>query len=259
MARTRQLKPDFFLHETLALRSPLARLLFEGLWVLADREGRLEDRPARIKAQIFPYHEADMSALLSELDGEFIDRYAVSGSHYIEILNFKKHQHIHPDEKISVIPKNQGIPGDFKTRSEIMPFSSSPSSSTSPSPTPKQIAPSPTVSEPAILEFPTVGSGPKVWGLTVAKIKEYEGSYPGVDVLSECRKALQWCRDTPAKRKTPKGMPAFLSRWLSRQQDAGRNYGASRPGVLGRVVGAAAPVAGKFDKFDNPNGNKNGF
>jgi len=33
----------------------LARLLYPGLWMLADREGRLEDRPLRIKAEILPY------------------------------------------------------------------------------------------------------------------------------------------------------------------------------------------------------------
>jgi hypothetical protein len=133
MARSRQLKPDFFLNEHLALLPALTRLAFMGLWLLADREGRLEDRPARIKAQLFPYHEADLEAILASLAPAWIERYEAEGQRLIQIVNFKKHQHVHPDEKKSVIPAPPGIPGDPRRSPEIMPCSSSPSSSTSPS------------------------------------------------------------------------------------------------------------------------------
>ena len=142
MPRTRQLKHDFFLNEELAAVEPIGRLLFAGLWVLADREGRLEDRPARIKAQLFPYEEMDIDGLLLRLACGFIQRYQANGGRYIQIPNFKKHQHIHPDEKASQFPGppdlNQEIPGDFKTSQEIMPYSPSPSFSPSNSPSPKQ-------------------------------------------------------------------------------------------------------------------------
>ena len=55
MARAKNIKPGFFTNEQLAECSFAARLLFVGLWTLADREGRLEDRPRRIRAQVFPY------------------------------------------------------------------------------------------------------------------------------------------------------------------------------------------------------------
>ncbi len=55
MARTRQISPKFFKHEDLCALSPLHRLLFEGMWCEADREGRLEDRPRRLKAEILPF------------------------------------------------------------------------------------------------------------------------------------------------------------------------------------------------------------
>jgi hypothetical protein len=76
--RARLLKPGLFLNERLAEVSPLGRLLFPALWCLADREGRLEDRPKRIKAEALPYDNADISALLDELEaGGFIRRYEV--------------------------------------------------------------------------------------------------------------------------------------------------------------------------------------
>ena len=54
MARARILKPGFFANELLAEIHPYGRLLFAGLWTLADREGRLEDRPKRIVRCDFP-------------------------------------------------------------------------------------------------------------------------------------------------------------------------------------------------------------
>lgn len=141
MPRTRQLKHDFFLNEDLAARSPMSRLLFAGLWLLADRDGRLEDRPAKIRAQLFPYEEADIEGFLLELAaGGFIYRYAIDGSCYIVIPKFKSHQHIHPDEKASTLPPPSEIPGNPRKSPEIMPSSTSPSSSpsTSFSPSPVQ-------------------------------------------------------------------------------------------------------------------------
>ena len=50
--RARNLKPGFFQNEYLADLPPLARILFCGLWCSADRNGRLEYRPKKIKAEI---------------------------------------------------------------------------------------------------------------------------------------------------------------------------------------------------------------
>jgi hypothetical protein len=72
---------------------------------------------------------------------------------------------------------------------------------------------------PTVLTYPCVGKGPKEWALTEAKLAEYAGAFPGIDALSECRKALQWVKDNPANAKTARGLPAFLGRWLGRAQD----------------------------------------
>jgi hypothetical protein len=79
------------------------------------------------------------------------------------------------------------------------------------------------------MEFPTVGKGSKTWGLTSAKLAEYQEAFPGVDVEAECRKARQWCIDNSTKRKTAKGMPAFLGRWLAKVQDGPRAGGSGSP------------------------------
>jgi len=113
MARARNIKPGFFSNETLAELQPLARLLFIGLWTVADREGRLEDRPQRIKALVLPYDDCDVEVLLANLaekrdsDGEpaFIMRYEASRKRFIQIVNWHKHQQPHCKEKPSTLPE----------------------------------------------------------------------------------------------------------------------------------------------------------
>lgn len=83
-----------------------------------------------------------------------------------------------------------------------------------------------------VLTFPTVGTGPRSWDLTAPKLAEYREAYPGVDVLAECRKALQWCRDNPSRRKTAGGMPKFLAGWLGRAQDRGGPAAAKSKGEV---------------------------
>lgn len=93
--RIRTIKPGFFTHEEIAELSPLARILFIGLWCMADVAGRLEDRPKRIKIEVLPYDKADADALLNEIQGRgFIERYAVDGVRIIQVKNFEKHQRI---------------------------------------------------------------------------------------------------------------------------------------------------------------------
>lgn len=109
MSRARNIKPKFFRNEDLAEIEPLGRLLFAGLWCEADREGRLEDRPKRIKAAILPYDNCDIDALLASLsDRGFILRYQSNGSRYLQIVNFSKHQNPHVREVASVIPAPDG-------------------------------------------------------------------------------------------------------------------------------------------------------
>jgi len=105
MPRARNIKPQFFKNEELVELSFDRRLLFIGLWTLADREGRLEDRPKRIKMEVFPADDVDVDTALAELESRgFIVRYVVEGNQYIHINNFTKHQNPHKNEAPSSIP-----------------------------------------------------------------------------------------------------------------------------------------------------------
>lgn len=93
--RIRTIKPEFWKHDGIAELEYATRLLFIALWCIADRRGRMEDRPRRIKAECFPYDELDVDAMLSELQASgFIDRYEVEGVRIIEVRSFEKHQRL---------------------------------------------------------------------------------------------------------------------------------------------------------------------
>ena len=110
MARARNIKPGFFKNEDLAECSVWARLLFPGLWMLADREGRIEDRPKRIKGEIFPFDAIEVDPLLGELvNWGFIRRYLIDGKRCIQINNFQVHQSPHGTEKDSDLPDESGV------------------------------------------------------------------------------------------------------------------------------------------------------
>lgn len=109
MARARNIKPGFFRNADLVELPMEARLLFIGIWTLADRAGRLEDRPKQIKMEIFPADNIDCDALIGMLaETGMLLRYAVDGKRYLQVTNFVKHQNPHRDEKASILPYECG-------------------------------------------------------------------------------------------------------------------------------------------------------
>ena len=115
MARARNIKPGLFVNCELGELAPVVRLLFIGLWCLADKDGRLKDKPKSIKVQILPWDDVDVDELLGQLDPLFIRRYEVDGGRYIQINNFERHQHPHPNEKSQGFPE---LPCNYTTSHE---------------------------------------------------------------------------------------------------------------------------------------------
>lgn len=243
MARSRNIKPSLFKNELLGVSDPLHTVLFIGLWTIADREGRLEDRPMRIKAEVFPYRDGlSVEPLLQWLHKHgFIVRYVVEGRACIQIVNFAKHQNPHKNEVESDIPEmsratpeitgavceDSGAASDFIGTAPadsllLIPDSLNtdslklnPDSLTSLEP---QAA-----SKPAAVEhpdeladvdpFPCVGMS-KEYRLTQSLMATWVKAYPNLDVLAEMRKAQAWCVTNASNRKTTGGMPKFLNSWL---------------------------------------------
>lgn len=105
MARARNLKPGFFSDAELTECDFWVRLLFAGLWTIADRSGRIEDRPKQIKIDIFPADTVDVEDGLRQLaERHLIVRYKSSSRQYILVKNFERHQNPHKNEPASTLP-----------------------------------------------------------------------------------------------------------------------------------------------------------
>lgn len=95
MARIRSIKPEFWTDEKVVALSPLARLLFIGLWNFCDDYGRMEFSLRRIKLQILPSDPTDCSGEFGEIRREgLVQDYEVDGKHYLQIVHFEKHQKV---------------------------------------------------------------------------------------------------------------------------------------------------------------------
>jgi hypothetical protein len=112
MPRMRCLKPSFFTDSELAELPPLHRLAFQGLWCVADRDGRLEDKPRELKVQVLPYDDCDFEQILVDLarpkrggaEPGFIIRYQAGARRCIQITHFAQHQKPHPKEASCNLP-----------------------------------------------------------------------------------------------------------------------------------------------------------
>lgn len=105
MSRSRNIKPGFFKNDLLVALPFEVRLLFIGLWTEADRAGRLEDRPLKIRMSVFPADNVDVEAGLQALHGAgFIHRYQAGEIKCIQILAWDKHQNPHCKEAASTLP-----------------------------------------------------------------------------------------------------------------------------------------------------------
>ena len=111
MARARNIKARHYGQRSVSRHGSADAPLFIYLWMLADREGRMEDRPKRIAAQALPYDRAaNVEDMLDELTAAgFIARYQVGADKFIQIVNFVKHQNPHGTERNSEIPDENGV------------------------------------------------------------------------------------------------------------------------------------------------------
>jgi len=101
MPRARNIKPGFFKDAKVVACSFPARLLFAGLWCLADYVGRVKYVPVEIKMEIFPGDNVNIEDLMTELSQQkLIEIYREhSESTLVQVLGFSKHQNPHQNER----------------------------------------------------------------------------------------------------------------------------------------------------------------
>lgn len=131
MSRIRSVHPGLWTDERFVSVSPLARLLFMGIWNEADDQGSFEWSPLKLKMRLLPADNADAGTLLAELEAAgCVRRYEVEGRQLGAVRNFTTYQR--PKKPNSVYPqpdevrnfvgiKAASVPNQFPTASEIAP------------------------------------------------------------------------------------------------------------------------------------------
>jgi hypothetical protein len=116
MARIRTVKPEFWTSAQIMECSPMARLLFIGMWNFADDAGRMAYSPKTLKAQIYPSDDIkiqDVERLIVELSTNgLILIYSAEDKEFIQVTGWQ-HQKIDK-------PKKSNIPAPFVDESSII-------------------------------------------------------------------------------------------------------------------------------------------
>lgn len=98
MARIRTTKPEFWTSEQVMECSPIARLLFIGMWNFCDDGGNHPASARTLKAEIFPsddFTSTDVQRLLDELSSNsLIKLYTAQGKDFYHVTGWDKHQKI---------------------------------------------------------------------------------------------------------------------------------------------------------------------
>lgn len=223
MARIRTIKPEFFTSEDIVELSPLARLLYIALWCEADREGRLMWKPRTFKMRYLPADDCDVEAICSQLvAAQLVKLY---GEGFAHIPKFGLHQHLNPREAASLLPdphasttrqprvKDASVTA--KTRvSDAQGGREGKGRSNAPTPNEVDAAAPPMIALPLNdgTEHP----------VSSAMVSEWSASFPAVDVPQALRTMRAWLVAKPARRKTARGVNAFVVGWLGREQDSGK-------------------------------------
>lgn len=99
MARKRMIDPNIWQSEDFGKLSTLGKLIFIGLFSLADDEGRGRSNPVYLKSTLFPYEEGirstDIDKTLSEISSNMsVIFYSCDGSSYYSLYNWNAWQKI---------------------------------------------------------------------------------------------------------------------------------------------------------------------
>ena len=229
MARIRTIKPEFFTSEDIVSLSPLARLLYVALWCEADREGRLLWKPRTFKMRYLPADDCSVEALCDELVTASLVKLYGEGLAFIP--KFGLHQHLNPREAASTLPDPHAsltrrarvghATVTVKTRdSDAQVGREGKGKEGDKDASPDGDGPE----APPLVSIPLNDGSDH--GITASQVAEWSSSFPAVNVLQQLRQMRAWCIAKPERRKTARGVKAFVVGWLGREQDKGRQPSA---------------------------------
>lgn len=248
--------------------------LWSYLITYVDDFGRGSAEPAIIKGFVFPLRsnvtEKSIQTALRDLATMgMIHLYDVEGDSFLCFPNWDKHQRIRqkvsrfpaPDEtKYSELRQDAASCGELRQDAAECGLNPNPNTNTNTNPNtnPKYSCAEPEtasapeaddlpfgepepdfmpepIPDPVFISLPLVGNDSHE--ITETEVDEYRALYPAVDVEQELRNMRGWLMDNPTRRKTKRGIAAFVGNWLRKEQDRGKSAGGytAPRSVPGRV------------------------
>ena len=203
--------------------------LWAYLITYVDDYGRGSADPELLKGFVFPRRkgvtEGTIQKTLAELaTAGSVILYEVGGEPYLCFPNWGEHQTVR--NKVSKYPAPED--GEITSASNCNQLKSIASkcsrnpiqSESNPNPNPKNISAEPlAASAPPVISLP-LNDG-TFYDVSEEQCHEWAGLYPAVDVIQQLRGMLGWLNANPSKKKTRRGIPAFINRWLAKEQDRG--------------------------------------
>lgn len=83
-----------------------------------------------------------------------------------------------------------------------------------------------------------------LYRVTTDDVATWTALYPAVDVMQELRKMAGWLDANPSRRKTARGIRAFIANWLSKQQDRGNGHQTAAKRTTGDRAMAGSDALG---------------
>ena len=197
-----------------------------------DDYGRGSADPELLKGFVFPrrkeVREQDIRKALAALErtGSIL-LYDVAGEPYFCFPNWSEHQRIQTKKSKYPAPADCDMSRWLTVIHGDPPPESNPNPNPESESNPKEGGGEPQAASPPVVSIP-LNDGTE-YPVSQEQCQEWAGVYPAVDVIQQLREMREWCINNPAKRKTPKGLRGFITRWLAKEQDRGGRKGAKGP------------------------------
>lgn len=219
-----------------------AEVFYRRLFSIVDDYGRFDGRPPLLRSQLYPLKvdrvsDADVVKWLAECaTAGLVSVYQVSGRPYLEVQKFNqriqgKPKYPEPEQgviKSTVIhrdsPKTTAV--DVDVDEDVDGKRLTP------------LVPSPVKPAPAEVVILLPLNDGTDYPITPDQFAKFRELYPAVDVMASLRKMVGWLMAKPKNRKTRRGVLAFVTSWLAKDQDSarpGESHGTRNGGAAGRA------------------------
>lgn len=227
-------------------------VLFYRLIVNCDDFGRFDGRAAVVKNRLFPLKEnltlkTVENALHGLASAGLIALYVFEGKRFLYLPTWGKYQT--QRAKVSKFPSpDEGTQADEiickQMRADVPVFENRESRIEFAIRDAEDSAEPQAASTPPAISLP-LNDGTE-YSVSVEQCQEWAGLYPAVDVIQQLRNMRGWLDANPAKRKTKRGINAFIVRWLAKEQDKG----GTKPAQYSRAAKPGYGVQGHNDELN---------